>query len=209
MPTPFLIQKNTFRSQKVFEAQKCSPTKCVGTVSQKHRWGSSFPPPFFSLTFFDIKSFLKHKRVPLKNVSLLWNKHFRSTMVMSALFFILNIFRYQNVFETKKSSSTKCLATEKQTISKHSCDAHTLSFFNIFFHLEFFLKHRRVPWRKVSVLWNKIVLRRILIPLSPFWMKSFWTRMFLKRWRVPYEMFRYSETKKFEDNCDAHPLSFP
>ena len=53
-------------------------------------------------------------------------------MVMSALFFILNLFRYQKIFETKKGSSTKCFATEKQRISKHSCDAHTLSFFNIF-----------------------------------------------------------------------------
>ena len=53
--------KKHFSISKIFEAQKCSPTKCVGTVSQKHRRGSSFPPPFFSLTFFDIKSFETQK----------------------------------------------------------------------------------------------------------------------------------------------------
>ena len=71
------------------------------------------------------------------------------------------------------------------------------SFLQHFFHLESFLNHKRVPWRKLSVLWNKIVLRRILIPLPPLCMKNFWTRFFLKRLRLPYETFRYSETKKF------------
>ena len=44
---------------------------------------------------------------------------------------------------------------------------------------------------------------------NPLCMKNFLTGFFLKRWRLPYETFRYSDTKKFQDNLDAHPLSPP
>ena len=70
-----------------------------------------------------------------------------------------------------------------------------LFLFLTFFGMESFPKHRRDPWQNLSVLWNKTVLRRILIPLPRLCMKNFWTRFFLKRWRLPYETFRYSETK--------------
>ena len=51
---------------------------------------------------------------------------------MPAPFVYLNIFQYQKLSDTQKGSSTKCIATGKQTFSKHSRDPPTLSFFNIF-----------------------------------------------------------------------------
>ena len=113
---------------------------------------------------------------------------------MSAPFFILNIFRYQNVFVTKRGSSTKCFATEKETISKHSCDAHTL------FSLTFFPSEKISETQKGSLTKSSGTVKQNsctenLDPLPPLCMKNFWTRFLLKRWRVPYELFRYRETK--------------
>ena len=57
--------------------------------------------------------------------------------------------------------------------------------------------HRKVPLRKVSVLWDKIIsthnTRPLLLSLTFFFTKVFWnTEGFL------YEMFRCCETKQFQ-----------
>ena len=73
---PPLIYK-FFRSQKFSETQKGSSTKWFGTARQNNFDGKSwFSPPLLSLTFFDTRNFLKHRRVPRWNFSALWDKKF-------------------------------------------------------------------------------------------------------------------------------------
>ena len=59
------------------ETQKGSSSKCFDTVRQNNFDGKSwYPPPLLSPTFFDIRNFLKHRRVPLRIFSALWDKSF-------------------------------------------------------------------------------------------------------------------------------------
>ena len=68
-------------------------------------------------------------------------------------------------------------------------------FLQHFLHLENYLKHRRVPWRTLLVLWNKIVLRRIVIPLRFLCIQNFDARFFWSEEVFPNEMFQYCKTK--------------
>ena len=82
-------------------------------------------------------------------------------------------------------------------------------FLQHFLHLEYYLKHRRVPWPTLLVLWNKIVLQRIVIPLPFLCMKKFDARFFRSEEVFPNEMFQYCETKELTENRVAHPVSYP
>ena len=54
---------------------KGSSTKCFDTVRSNIFGGKSwYPPPLLSPTFFDTRIFLKHRRAPLRNVLILWDK---------------------------------------------------------------------------------------------------------------------------------------
>ena len=100
-PPPSIIF-NIFRYQKFFETPKSSPTKCFGTVRQNNDGKSWYPPPLLSLTFFDTGNFLKHRRVPLQNVSVLRDKKkFRRKIVIRP--FLHEIFRYPKFFEKPKN----------------------------------------------------------------------------------------------------------
>ena len=155
-----------------------------------------------------IVKLLKHKKVPLRIFSVLWAKktdedrdarplclpqHFSiSKTFWNTEKFLYETFRYleTNIFEAQSWSPD-------------------LSFLQHFLHLENYLKHRMVPWGTILVLWNKIVLRRIVIPLPFLCMKKFDARFFWIEEVFPNEMFHYCETKKLTENRDAHPLSFP
>ena len=82
-------------------------------------------------------------------------------------------------------------------------------FLQHFLHLGKYLKHRGVPWRTLSVLWNKTVFRRIVIHLPFSCMKNFDARFFWSEEVFPNEIFQYCETKKLMENRDAHPVSYP
>ena len=73
-------------------------------------------------------------------------------------------------------------------------------FLQNFLHLENYLNHRRVPWRTLLVLWNKIVLRRIVIHLLFLCMKNFDARFFRSEEVFPNEMFQYCETSAERKN---------
>ena len=82
-------------------------------------------------------------------------------------------------------------------------------FLQHFLHLGKYLKHRGVPWRTLSVLWNKTVFRRIVIHLPFSCMKNVDARFFWSEEVFPNEIFQYCETKKLMENRDAHPVSYP
>ena len=64
-----------FRYPIYSESQKGSPTNFFGTVRPK-LWQKIVihPPLLLSITFFDTRNFLKHRRVPLRNFWTLWDK---------------------------------------------------------------------------------------------------------------------------------------
>ena len=73
---PTLIP-NIFRYQNFSETQKGSSSKYFDTVRQNNFDGKSwYPPPLLSPKFFDTRNFLKHRRVPLRSFSALWDKNF-------------------------------------------------------------------------------------------------------------------------------------
>ena len=74
LPPPLL--SIFFRYQKFREAQKCSPTKFFGTVRKQFFDGKSWYslPPLSSIKLFETRDFSKHRRVPLRNDSVLWDK---------------------------------------------------------------------------------------------------------------------------------------
>ena len=74
------LRHKVFRYTKLFETQKGSSKNFFGTIRQKifdGKYWYSFhpPPPLSSLAFSDTKSFLKHRIVPLQNVSVRWDKN--------------------------------------------------------------------------------------------------------------------------------------
>ena len=72
IPLPFFARKISMLDFS--EARKCSPTKCFSTVRQKNWRRIVMPTPFLiQKTLFDLKKFLKHNRVPLRNFSVLWD----------------------------------------------------------------------------------------------------------------------------------------
>ena len=191
-PTPSLIH-NVFWYPKPFETQKSSSTKWFGTVRQNNfngKWW--FPPPPLSLTTFDTRNFLKHRGVPLRNDSVLWDKklsdkawysalrhknfrylklwnteesstkwfgietkQFQRKIVKPTSCLIPNSFRYPKPFETQKGSSTKWFGTVRQNNfnGKPWFPPPPLSL--TIFDTRNFLKHRGVPLRNDSVLWDK------------------------------------------------------
>ena len=71
-PFPLLIHKIS-RYQNFSETQKGSTTILFGTLIQKIFDGKSWyslpsPSPFLSIKFHETRTFLKHRRVPLRNV---------------------------------------------------------------------------------------------------------------------------------------------
>ena len=129
-PFPLLCMKNF--GCKTSETQKGSPTKFFGTVSQKNWRESWCPPPLFTSTFFKIKNFLKHRRVPLRNVSLLGNKHFRSTVVIPRPFLSSTFSPSGKLSETQKGSLTNSFGIVKQNSLTENRDTTPL-----FMHTKF------------------------------------------------------------------------
>ena len=100
---------------------------CETKTSNGKSWN---PSPSYAWKVSIVK-LLKHKKVPVRNFLVLRAKKPDEDRD-PAPFVYLNIFQYQKLSETQKSSSTKRFATGRQTFSKHSRDPATFSFFNIF-----------------------------------------------------------------------------
>ena len=67
-----------FRDQNFTETRKGSPTKLFGTVRQKDFEGKrdNPPPPILSKNFLHNRNFLKHRKIPVRSFSALWDKKF-------------------------------------------------------------------------------------------------------------------------------------
>ena len=75
IPLPSVILK-IFRFQKFSETHKGSSTKYFGTVRQNFLDGKSWYHPFYAWKFFDTRNFLRYRRVPPRNILVLYDKNF-------------------------------------------------------------------------------------------------------------------------------------
>ena len=160
LPPPLLCKK-TFDTRNFLKPGRV-PLRNFSVLSDKtiSPGNRDTRPPLLSLTFFDTRNFLKHRRVPLRNVSVLWDKFLtenRDTLSfpLPSLIHKILILRYQIFSEAQKVSPTKFFGTVRQQIfdGKSWCPLFLLSL--TFFDARNFLKHRRVPLRNFSALWDK------------------------------------------------------
>ena len=212
-PTSSVIP-NIFRYPKPFETQKGSSTKWFGTVIQNNFDGKSWnPPPLLSMTFFDTRNLLKHRRVPLRNDSvdktiLVENRNTRPLSYPE-------LFPIPEINETLQNSPTKIFSTVRQENFEWNpwCSPppphliHEL----IRYRKNSETQHRRAPLRIFSMQWDiKFSIENRDIPLLGI--KIFHTRNFLNYRRVPlridFDSVLWDETI-FTENRDTRPLSYP
>ena len=143
------------------EAQKGSPTKfevfrhCETKFFDKKTWYSAF-----YIKFFHSWNFLKHRRVPHWNFSVLSDKTILTENWDTLRPLIHKLFRYQKFSETPKGSPTKFFVSimwDEKTLTKLWCRP-LLCMKN--FDTGLLLKNWRVPPRKFLVLWDKKKLDR-------------------------------------------------
>ena len=116
LDTPPFLSMNFFDTGNfVNQKQKGSPTKFLGFVRQQI-FVENRDVPFVGIKLFDTRSFLKHRRVPLRNDSVLPDKTILTKIVIPAPSFIPIIFRYQKFSEKQKGSSTNFFGTLRQKI---------------------------------------------------------------------------------------------
>ena len=189
---------------KTFETQKGSRTKFFGTVSQKTWRRSWCPPPLFTSTFFIIKNFLKHRKVPLRNVSLLGNKHFRSTVVIPRPFLSSTFSPSGKLSETQQIPwRTLLVLWNKIVLRRIVIPLPFLCMKN--FDARFFWIEEVFPNEMFqNCETKKLTENRFLSKKKHFSIsKSFWSTIgFL------YEMFRFWETNIFEAQSWSPTLSF-
>ena len=131
---------------KIFEARFFSneevfPNEVFQYCETKKRRRISWcPPRFLFRTLFDLKKFLKHNSVPLRNVSVLWDfsgeKNFqRTVMIHLALLcpknFDINKFLKHKRVPLRNASVLWAKKTDEDP------DAHPLSFFEVFRYQKF------------------------------------------------------------------------
>ena len=141
--------------------------------------------------------FLKHRKVRLRSFSVLWDKNI-PTENSGNPFFCIKTFETRNFLDNCivqlqsflfQPSETKLLST-KPWWPPHSHLQKNCS------KPDFYLKHRRVPVRKFSRLWEGIFsMKNKYIPC--LWINLFDTLDFLKKRNFPPRTFWHCETKFF------------
>ena len=155
--------------------------------------GKSWNPSPSYAWKISIVRFLKQKKVPLRNFPVLWAKKTDEDRDARPLC-LPQHFSISKTFWNTEGFLYELVRYWETNIEAQSWFPDPF-FLQHFLHLENYLKHRRVPWRTLLVLWNKIVLRRIMIPLPFLCMKKFDARFFWSEEMFPNEMFQNCETK--------------
>ena len=108
-------------------------------------------------------------------------------------------FRYPNFSETLKGCPRNFSALWDQKFSTENrvTPPPSLSNPKIFFYTRKILKHRRDPLRSFSVLWEKKIFDKTIMPPPLLYMKIFDTRTFLKHRRVLLRSFLVLWEKRF------------
>ena len=113
---PVFSVQTIFDTKNFVKHRRLLLRKCFCTVRQKSSERKSwYSSRLSSVNVFHTTKFLKLGRVLLRNVSVLWSAgNFRPRISIGARFLIPNNFRYENITETKKGSTTKRFGTGRQ-----------------------------------------------------------------------------------------------
>ena len=127
------------------------------TISKENR-----NTPLLSVTFLESRKFPKHRRVPLWNPSVLWDKKFLTgNRDNPSPSFIHKIFGTRNFLKSGKFLYEHfCYCEAKQM--RRKIVIHLLSSLTLL-DTRKFLKKRRVPIRSSSVLWDKNISQQVVI----------------------------------------------
>ena len=156
----------TFSSRK-FSIPELSYTPKGSPTKFSLQWDNKFSIenrdcPLLDIYSLDTRNIQKHRRIPLRNDSVLWDKTIWRKIVILASSLIA-FFPYQNFFQIQKGSSTNFLRTLRQKFLTEKRGNVSLrpSFVSIsFFDTIVFVEHRRVP------LWNFSVLRENIFSME-------------------------------------------
>ena len=195
---PLLMHK-MFRYQTFSETRKSSPRTFFRTVRQKTSTENR-DITFLSTNFWMPEILFKHRGVPLRSFSVLWDENFQQKIRISG--FMQKIFRYHKFSKAQTVSTTKFFKTSRQKTSKENRDIPVLC--RKFFGSRNFLKYRRVLSRNVSVVWDKKPRQKIVICPS-YAKKSSIPEIFWNTEGFFYEMFRFCEAKNV-DKKSWYPL---
>ena len=186
--------EKSFQNEKISEALKSSSTKCFGTVIWKKSKKSCYSILFKHI--FRTESFLKLRRVALRNLLVLWVKKFKKILIPHP---ISKHFQNQKFFGKQR----RVLYESYQycEIKKSSTKLWYPILLKTIFRTTRFLKQRKVALRKVPALWDKKNSTKLWYAILLKMLSR--TRGCLKHRRVLYEIFQYCETKSFRQNRDS------
>ena len=154
---------------------------------------------------FGTRIFLKHGRCPLRIFSTLWDKNF-SIEISDMPFLCIRFFNTRFFLKHRSVSPRKLLALWNKQLSSEKSQVFFLSV--NFFDTRFSVEQRRLAIPNCLGLWD-----------TDFDKKSRYTPLFCNPktfsipevfWiteGLPYEIFRYCETKTKTENRDTHPSS--
>ena len=155
---PAFLIPNIILNQKLSETQRGLSTKYFSTVSQNIFDDKSWYPLFYLRKIFQTRGFLKHRSVPLRKVSVLWDKTFsaknRDTLPPTLL--CIETFITGSFLKLRRAPLRNVAVLWDETILTENLDTLLLSM--KFFHTKMFVEHRSVPLWIVSVLWNNKIL---------------------------------------------------
>ena len=138
--------------------------------------------PSSALNFLKLDFFLKHRRVPLRKNSVMWDRSFDKKSWYTPLLSYSKSSSIPEVFcsETQNGSPTKVFGTVRQKLWQKTV-IHTLLHFSInVFETRNFLKHRKVPLRHFSLLETKTLTEKRDTPPSSLIHKKFRYPMFFE-----------------------------
>ena len=148
--------EKSFQNEKISEALKSSSTNCFGTVIWKKSKKSCYSILFKNI--FRTESFLKQRRVALRNLLVLWVKKFKKILIPHP---ISKHFQNQKFFGKQRRALYE--SYQYCEIKKSSTKLWYPILLKTIFRTTRFLKQRKVALRKVPALWDKKKFHKVVI----------------------------------------------
>ena len=202
-----LLCVNFFETWFSSETQKGAPSNIFGTVRQKILQKIVIQLPLLlSITFFDTRSFLKHRRVPLRNVWTLWDKKSFAQKI-DIPFLSVRFFDTRFLFETQKGSLSDIFGTVRQKLWQKIVLQIPLLLSITFSIPEFFWNTEGLPYVFFRYCETKILKKNRDTPPLLLSIKISDIRSFLKHRRVTLRNFSVLWDTNFDKNSWFSPVS--
>ena len=209
---PAFLIPNIILNQKLSETQRGLSTKYFSTVSQNIFDDKSWYLLFYLRKFFQTREFLKHRSVPLRKVSVLWDKTFsaknRDTPPPTLL--CIETFITGNFLKLRRAPLRNVSVLWDETILMENWDRCPPFLSQTFSLTRNFLKLREVCLPSISVLSVKTYSTTNRDTSCFIYAKFSKPEGFSSTEVFLYEKFRYCETKHFRQKIEKllPPLSY-